>query len=105
MDPVVGHEQGGKRPFLVLSIGALNRSPLEMVVGLPVTTTNRGNQLHIRIEPAESGLPRVSYVMPEMVRSISTRRFRQRMGQVPIETVETAAAYAGFLVGLGQTRF
>jgi mRNA-degrading endonuclease toxin of MazEF toxin-antitoxin module len=53
----------------------------------------------------ESGPPRVSYVMPETVRSISTRRFRRRMGRVPLETVETAAAHAGFLVGLGQTRF
>jgi mRNA interferase MazF len=76
-----------------------------MVVGLPVTTTDRNNRLHIRIEPTVSGLPRVSYAMPEMVRSVSTLRFRRRLGRAPLETVETAAAHTGFLAGLGQTRF
>ncbi len=89
----------------MLSIQGMNRSSLEMAIGLPVTTTDWGNQLHIRIESTESGLPRASYAMPEMARSISTRRFLHRMGRVPFEITETAAAHAGFLVGLGRTRF
>jgi mRNA interferase MazF len=104
LDPFVGHEQGGRRPFLVLSIDSMNRAAAGMAIGLPLTTTYHGNKLHVRIEPGQSRLPRVSYAMPEMVRSVSTERFGRRLGQVSTETLETAAAHAGFLLGLGRTK-
>jgi mRNA interferase MazF len=105
LDPVVGSEQSGRRPFLVLSIRQMNSAPADLAIGLPLTITDRSSRLHIRIEPAASGLSRVSYAMPEMVRSLSTLRFRGQVGRVPIGIVDTASARAGFLVGLGQTRF
>lgn len=105
LDPVVGTEQKGRRPFLILSIQAMNRAPAGLAVGVPLTTTDWFSELHLRIDPAESGLDRISYVMPEMVRSVSTRRFRRRLGRVPIGTVETASARTGFLLGLSRTRF
>ena len=104
LDPVVGHEQEGRRPFLVLSIGAMNRAPSCLVIGLPLISTEWPSPLHVRIEPAESGLSRVSYAMPEMVRSVSTQRFRERLGGVGREAFELASARTGFLVGLGRTR-
>jgi mRNA interferase MazF len=106
LDPVVGHEQGGRRPLLVLSISGMNRAPVDLVLGIPLTTTFHASKLHVRIEPdSESGLTRVSYAMPEMARSVSTERFGRRLGRVPIETVETAAAHTGLLLGLGRTKF
>ena len=105
LDPVVGHEQRGRRPFLILSILAMNRSPLGMAIGLPVTTNPSDRTLRIRITPTESGLSRVSYAMPEMVRSVSCERFGRRLGRIPAETLETAAAHTGFLLGLGRTKF
>lgn len=105
LDPFVGHEQGGRRPFLVLSIPPMNRAPLKLAIGLPVTTTPRSDKLHVRLEPGATGLSRVSYAMPEMVRSISSERFRRCIGQAPIATVDRAAAHTGFLLGLGRTKF
>lgn len=105
LDPFTGHEQGGRRPFLIISILAMNRSPLETAIGLPVTTNPRDRTLRVRIDPAQSGLSRVSYAMPEMVRSVSMERFGTRLGRVPSETLETAAAHTGFLLGLGRTKF
>jgi mRNA interferase MazF len=104
LDPTVGREQAGRRPFLVLSIQALNRTSWEIVIGLPVTTTDWSNPVHVRIEPAGSGLQRVSYAMPEMIRSISARRLRRRVGQAPGEAVDMSARRAGALIGLGRTR-
>jgi mRNA interferase MazF len=104
-DPVVGHEQAGYRPFLVLSVEEVSQTGWEIAIGVPVTTTDWDNPVHVRIEPAESGLPRVSYAMPEMLRSISIRRFRSRAGQVPIEVADLTARRVGVLLGLGQTRF
>lgn len=106
LDPIVGREQRGRRPFLVLSIGAMNQAPKNLVIGLPLTTTEwPGNNLHVRIEPGESGLSRVSYAMPEMVRSISTERFRGHIGRARRDAYELASNRAGFLVGLGSTKF
>lgn len=101
----VGSEQRGQRPLLVLSIDQMNRAPAELIVAVPLTTTYRGIHLHVRIEPEESGLPKVSYAMPEMIRHLSTERLGSRVGRVDPATVETAARNAGVLIGLGRTKF
>lgn len=105
LDPTVGREQRGCRPFLVLSIGQMNRAPAALAIGLPMTTTDRSSKLHMRIDPTVSGLPRVTYAMPEMVRSVSTIRFLHQVGRVPLGLVETASTRTSFLIGLGQIRF
>lgn len=103
-DPVMGHEQGGRRPFLVISIDPMNRSAAELVIAAPLTTTDRGNELHIRIDPPEGGLDRVSFVMPEMVRTLSMRRLQRRLGRTSPDAVETVAKRVGILIGLGRSR-
>jgi mRNA interferase MazF len=103
-DPVVGHEQGGTRPHLVISINPMNRSAAELLIGVPLTTTDRGSQLHVRLDPPEGGLERVSFAMPEMARSVSRARLLQRLGYASADTVETVAKRVGVLIGLGRTR-
>lgn len=103
-DPVVGHEQGGRRPFLVVSINRMNRSPANLAIAVPLTTTDRRNKLHVRVEPPEGGLDRVSYAMPEMVRSLSSVRLQRRLGSTSPDTVETVAKRVGILIGLSRSR-
>jgi mRNA interferase MazF len=103
-DPVVGHEQGGRRPLLVVSIDSMNRSPARLAITVPLTTTDRQSKLHVRVDPPEGGLKRVSFAMPEMVRSVSTTRLRRRLGRTSMDTVETVANRVGLLVGLGRAR-
>jgi mRNA interferase MazF len=102
--PTVGHEQAGRRPYLVVSTNQMSRAPVAMVIAVPLTTTPWSNPVHVRIEPAESGLPRVSYAMPEMARSFSALRFSRRVGRVTVETVDAAARHTGLLIGLGRRR-
>jgi mRNA interferase MazF len=104
LDPVVGREQAGRCPFLVLSVEGFNRTDWEIVIGVPLTTTDSANPAHIRIEPVESGLPGVSYAMPEMVRSVSIQRLQRRMGRVPVEAVDLAAKRVAVFTGLGRVR-
>jgi mRNA interferase MazF len=101
----VGSEQEGRRPILVLSIDQMNRAPAELILAVPLTTTYRGIHLHVRVEPGESGLPRVSYAMPEMIRHISSGRLDRRLGRAEVEIVEAVARHAGILIGLGRTKF
>lgn len=104
LDPVIGREQGGRRPFLLISINPMNGSPVRMAIGTPLTTTDRGNELHVRLEPGEGGLERVSFALPEMVRSVSRDRLHRRLGRVSTEATDAVAKRVGLLVGLGRTR-
>jgi mRNA interferase MazF len=105
LDPVVGHEQEGQRPFMVLSLLGMNKAPIGMVIGVPLTATEGQSNLHIRVEPGASGLPRVSYAMPEMVRSISTERIGRRYGRADREVFELTSDRVGVLIGLGRKKF
>jgi len=103
-DPVVGHEQGGRRPHLVISVNQMNRSAAGLLIGVPLTTTDRGSRLHVRLEPPEGGLNRVSFAMPEMARSVSTARLVRKLGYASPDTVESVAKHLGILIGLGRAR-
>jgi mRNA interferase MazF len=103
-DPVVGSEQGGRRPHLVISINPMNRSAAGLLTGVPLTTTDRGSELHVRLDPPEGGLTRVSFAMPEMARSVSTGRLLRKLGHASPDTVETVCKHVGLLIGLGRTR-
>ncbi len=102
--PAVGSEQRGRRPHLIVSVDAMNSKPAELVVVVPLTTTPWPNPLHVRLDPKESRLPRVSYAMPEMARSISTRRLERIVGAVPLDTVDRVSRRIGLLLGLGRVR-
>ena len=104
LDPVAGHEQAGRRPLLVISIDPMNRSAARLVIGVPLTTTDWGNAMHVRLEPPEGGLARAGFAMPEMIRSVSTLRLRRRLGSAAGDTVDTVARRAGLLIGLGRSR-
>ncbi len=103
-DPVAGHEQGGRRPFLVISIDPMNRSAAKLIIAVPLTTTDRGSKLHIRLDPPEGGLSKVSFAMPEMVRILSTIRLKRRLGRASPDAVGVVAKRVGILIGLGRTR-
>src|SRR5262245_15688734 len=87
-DPVVGHEQGGRRPHLVISVNPMNRSAAGLLIGVPLTTTDWGSKLHVRLEPPEGGLSRVSFAMPEMARSVSNGRLLAKLGYASPDTVQ-----------------
>ena len=102
LDPTLG--SGGRRPVLILSINPMNRSPAELVLAVSITTTPRSNLFHVRLEPEECGLRRISYAMPEMVRMLSHERLRRRLGRAPEEKTDLAARNVGVLVGLSRLR-
>jgi mRNA interferase MazF len=77
LSPVVGHEQGGRRPVLVLSPAPYNAWPIGMAIVAPITSVDRRLRHHVPIGK-ESGLDRESYVMPEYVRAISQHRLADR---------------------------
>jgi mRNA interferase MazF len=88
LEPVVGHEQGGTRPVVIVSVDQISSGRGEMCIVVPFTRTDRGTPIHIRVDPPEGGLTAVSFALPENVRSISRQRLARRLGSVRDNTLE-----------------
>ena len=91
LDPTRGHEQAGTRPALVVSSDQFNHGPAGLVVVVPMTTTERGIPLHVRIDLPEGGVRRTSFAKCEDVRSVSSRRLGKRWGIVQSSTMSIVA--------------
>ena len=87
LNPTRGREQRGRRPALVLSTDQFNQGPAELVVVLPITGTQRGIPLHVRVDSPEGGVKKTSYVKCEDIRSVSKERFEKRWGVISLETM------------------
>ncbi len=92
LDPVIDHEQGGRRPALVILSDLLHAIPSRLVIVVPITSRDRGVRLHVAIYPPEGGLNRLSFAMPEQLRSVSRRRLMQHLGMVSPDTLDLVLA-------------
>jgi mRNA interferase MazF len=85
LDPTVGHEQGGRRPVVVVSSQGFNSLPIRMTIVVPLTGTDRGLVTQPQIASSDSGLKRTSFARPEDVRAIDAVRLGRRLGCVSTE--------------------
>ncbi len=92
LDPIVGHEQGGTRPCMVVSADAYNKLPIGMVIVVPLTTSDRGLAHQTPILGTATGLTDQSFARPEDVRAISAKRLLQRLGEASVEELQAVAA-------------
>lgn len=100
LNPVRGHEQGGKRPALVVSVDMFNAGPAELVVVLPLTTKDKSIPLHVRIDPPEGGVKEPSFIKCEDIRAVSTERLTSRLGKVSPRTMALVEDRIRVLLGL-----
>ena len=89
LSPVVGSEQGGIRPVLIIQNDVGNRySPT--VIAAAITSKTDKNKLptHIPIEAKDCGLQKDSVVLLEQVRTLDKRRLKERMGSVDRQAMQ-----------------
>ncbi len=82
LDPIIGREQAGKRPALLVSADSFNASGLELVIVCPITSKYKGFPTHVGLKMGEAGLTQDSYVKTEDIRSISVQRLEKKLGTV-----------------------
>lgn len=83
LSPVVGSEQGGVRPVLIVQNDVGNRfSPT--VIAAAITSQREKTKLptHIEIESVGCGLSKDSVVLLEQIRTIDKKRLKERMGML-----------------------
>jgi len=87
LDPTQGKEYSGRRPALVISTDAHIELVQDLLIILPITTTNRGWPNHIEVKPADL-LSKPSWVVTEQPRTISRNRIKKVGGVVDRVTIE-----------------
>ena len=97
LSPVVGSEQGGVRPVLIIQNDTGNRhSPTVIAAAITSQTGKARLPTHIDLPVADSqGLSKDSVVLLEQVRTLDKRRLREHMGRVDermMEKIDTAIA-------------
>ena len=88
LSPVVGSEQGGIRPVLIIQNNIGNRySPT--VIAAAITSQQDKTKLptHISVAADSSGLQKNSIVLLEQVRTLDKRRLKEKMGNLDLESM------------------
>lgn len=81
LDPVVGSEQGGRRPVLIIQNDMGNfYAPTVIAVPLTGSLTKPHLPTHVRVPMGEGGLWRESTVLCEQVRTLEKTRLDRRVG-------------------------
>lgn len=100
LSPVVGSEQGGVRPVLVIQNDIGNRySPTVIIAAITSQIDKAKLPTHVELKAAEHGLERDSVVLLEQIRTIDKRRLRERVAHVDGDVM--ARVDEALLISLG----
>jgi mRNA interferase MazF len=83
LDPVIGREQAGTRPVLIVSDDVINSKPLvvTVVVGSSGDRWPGDYPTNVRVSAAESGLPKETVFLCFQFRSLDHSRFQDASGR------------------------
>jgi len=104
LDPVVGSEQSGVRPVLILQNDTGNlHSPTTIAAALTGNTGKARLLTHCRIG-VRTGLPRTSLVLLEQIRTVDKRRLREYVGELGEGDMRGVDAALAISLGLNIQR-
>ncbi len=102
LSPVVGSEQGGVRPVLIVQNNVGNRhSPTVIAAAITSKQDRSGLPTHIGLKAGVAGLPKDSVVLLEQIRTLDKNRLREKAGQITPELQQQVNEALGVSMGLG----
>ena len=88
LSPVIGSEQGGIRPVLIVQNDIGNKhSPTTIIAPLTTKFTKAKLPTHVKLSTAETNLKADSIVLLEQLRTIDKRRLSTKMGTVAADKI------------------
>lgn len=101
LSPVVGSEQGGMRPVLIVQNNTGNRhSPTVIAAAITSQLGKARLPTHIELSGARCGLSRDSVILLEQIRTIDKSRLRERMGRLDEATMQQVNSAISVSFGL-----
>lgn len=103
LSPVVGSEQGGIRPVLIVQNDVGNKHSPTVIAAAITSQINKAKMpTHIEISALEYGLAKDSVILLEQIRTIDKKRLKEKIGSIDQELadkVDVALAVSFGLVG------
>jgi len=104
LSPVIGSEQGGVRPVLILQNDVGNKySPTVIVSAITSQIEKAKLPIHVELNGETYGLERDSVILLEQVRTIDKRRLRERVTRLDGEIMRLVDE--ALLISLGLKDF
>jgi len=89
LSPVVGSEQGGIRPVLIVQNDVGNKySPTVIAAAITSQRFKTNLPTHIQVNADGCGLSKDSIVLLEQVRTLDKKRLKERMGNLDTEDMD-----------------
>ena len=89
LSPVVGSEQGGVRPVLVVQNDIGNKYSPTVIAAAVTSRINKAKlPTHIELNAIDYGLSKDSVVLLEQIRTLDKKRLKERIGELPIATMK-----------------
>ena len=105
LSPVVGSEQGGIRPVLIVQNDVGNRfSPTVIAAAITSRKDKARLPTHIQLNSLGSGLARDSIVLLEQIRTIDKRRLKEHMGRLDDTSMTRVDEALQISFGLGMDK-
>lgn len=100
LSPVVGSEQGGVRPVLIVQNDIGNKYSPTVIVAAITSQINKAKlPTHIELESDEYGLNKDSVVLLEQIRTIDKKRLKERIGH--LDDVKMHYVNTALIISLG----
>lgn len=88
LSPVVGSEQGGVRPVLVVQNDVGNKYSPTVIAAAVTSRINKAKlPTHIELGAKEYGLPKDSVVLLEQIRTLDKCRLKDKIGEIPVDVM------------------
>ncbi|MCA9766637.1 MAG: type II toxin-antitoxin system PemK/MazF family toxin [Carnobacterium sp.] len=101
LSPVVGSEQGGMRPVLIIQNNVGNHySPTVIVAAITAKIQKAKMPTHVEISAEEFGLEKDSVVLLEQIRTIDKQRLKEKVTQLNEEIMKKINEALEISVGL-----
>ena len=105
LSPVVGSEQGGLRPVLIIQNDIGNRySPTVIAAAITSRIGKTRLPTHIDIYANQVGLAKDSVILLEQIRTLDKRRLKEKMGHLDDSMMDTVNTAIAISFGLGSAK-
>ena len=103
LSPVVGSEQGGVRPVLVVQNDVGNKYSPTVIAAAVTSQINKAKMpTHIEISAETYGLAKDSVILMEQIRTIDKKRLREKIGHLDDELMADVDNALSISFGLGD---
>lgn len=99
LSPVVGSEQGGVRPVLIVQNDVGNKYSPTIIAAAITSKINKAKMpTHIEVSADEYGLNKDSVILLEQIRTIDKQRLKEKIGKLDIDMMRLVdnALYISF---------